>query len=374
MRKAGRIHRFLTLTAMSGAALFATAASALPGDAPIEMLTPADGASVPGSPAGIAVTFTCPVYRSADFGGGFVLFSGVSDYGVRFATGPELGTDGRLRDDLVVSRQSPPSTPNTLPAGQCAAAMTGTSSVTPGTYYWQVSRICSGCAGSYEVGATRSFVVTSSATLSVRAAGPAYAGFPVRTLITAKGLLTGTRVDVQRRVGTAWQRVTATSVVREAAEAFVVLPRGPQRIRTVATVGTATVVSPELPVTVARAAGWITRSTDDGSYRGSSPGTSSIKFRVARGGRDVRAFSAFVPMLCPGITAGQFTTQIGTALIPRAKVAPNGVFIAAATPAAGTAITVRGRLANKRVTKAVVTLSVGNCTGQRTFTARRTGR
>ncbi len=365
---------FVALAAVSGATLFATTASALPGDAPIEMLTPADGASVPGNPAGIGVTFTCPVYRSADAGGGFVLFGGVSNYGVRFATGPEFGTDGRLRDDRVVSRQGPPSTPNTLPAGQCAAAMTGTPSVTPGTYYWQVSRICSGCTGSYEVGPTRSFVVTSSATLSVRATGPAYAGYPFRTIITAKGLLNGTRVDVQRRVGTAWQRVAYTTVLREAAEAYVVLPRGSQRLRTVATVGTATVVSPEYPVTVARAAGWITRATDDGSYRGSSPGTSSVKFRVARGGRDVRAFSAFVPMLCPGITAGQFTTQIGTALIPRAKIAPNGVFIAAATPAAGTAISVRGRLANKRVTKAVVTLSVGSCSGQQTFTARRKGR
>jgi hypothetical protein len=90
-------------------------------------------------------------------------------------------------------------------------------------------------------------------------------------------------------------------------------------------------------------------------------------------GRQVRDFRAFVPMLCPGISPGQFTTQIGTATVRRARIAPDGRFVAAFTPARDTAISLRGRLRGRRVSGGHVKLSVSNCSGSASFKASRAG-
>jgi hypothetical protein len=90
---------------------------------------------------------------------------------------------------------------------------------------------------------------------------------------------------------------------------------------------------------------------------------------VSGGGRTVRAFSAQVAMLCPGIQPGQFTTQIGKAFLGRIKVAPDGSFIGAATPEGRTAIRVIGRL-RRGVARGRVSLSVGPCIGNAKFSAR----
>jgi hypothetical protein len=78
-----------------------------------------------------------------------------------------------------------------------------------------------------------------------------------------------------------------------------------------------------------------------------------------------------VAMLCPGITGGQLTTQIGTAVIGRIKVAPDGTFVGVATPGRQTSIRVRGRLAHGKVRHGRVELSVGNCAGSVSYSARR---
>jgi len=79
-------------------------------------------------------------------------------------------------------------------------------------------------------------------------------------------------------------------------------------------------------------------------------------------------------MLCPGITAGQFTTQIGTAKIATVRIAPDGRFVGAAAPFANTAIRVRGRLAGRKVRDGRIELSVGNCSASQSFSASRAGR
>ena len=132
--------------------------------------------------------------------------------------------------------------------------------------------------------------------------------------------------------------------------------------------------SPELGVRVRRARGWITRARDDGRYAGRSGGERSVRLRIAGGGRKLRSFTAQVAMLCPtpGMV-GQFTTQIGSAAISRARIAPDGSFVAAARPEAATAIRIRGRLRGRRITGGRVELSVGTCQGSVAFTAARTG-
>jgi hypothetical protein len=95
-----------------------------------------------------------------------------------------------------------------------------------------------------------------------------------------------------------------------------------------------------------------------------------VRLRVAGGGREIRGFESDVAMLCPGILPGQFTTQVGHAAIRRIRVAPDGSFLAAASPDRDTTMLVRGRLARGKVTGSA-DLSVGTCTGVQRFTAKR---
>ena len=74
-------------------------AVALPGDPGFVASSPADGAALPIDPGGIGVAYTCPVYRSYDAGGGFVVYGGPKDYGVSFASSPALAR-GRLADPV----------------------------------------------------------------------------------------------------------------------------------------------------------------------------------------------------------------------------------------------------------------------------------
>lgn len=146
--------------------LGATAARALPGDAPIELISPADGATVAPSASGSRFVFGCPDYRTVDFGDGFALHGGVENYSAALATSPELGSDGRLRDDRRVDF-SGPQPDNGLPAGHCSTILGDESraGLAPGTYWWQVARICTGCAG-----VARLSVGACSGQLSFRAA------------------------------------------------------------------------------------------------------------------------------------------------------------------------------------------------------------
>ena len=76
-------------------------------------------------------------------------------------------------------------------------------------------------------------------------------------------------------------------------------------------------------------------------------------------------------MLCPGVTAGQFTTEIGNAAIRRIRIAPDGTFVGAATSGDEIAVRVRGRLAGARLTGGRIELSVRACTGNIRFQAKR---
>jgi hypothetical protein len=131
-------------------------------------------------------------------------------------------------------------------------------------------------------------------------------------------------------------------------------------------------VSAARRVSVQRARRWSTRAADDGRYKGRA-GSRSVRLTVARRGRELRGFHAFVPMLCPGISPGRFTTQIGTARLGRVRIAPAGGFVAASTPGRDTAIRLRGRLRHGRVSGGRVQLSVGTCSGSASFRARRAG-
>ena len=95
-----------------------------------------------------------------------------------------------------------------------------------------------------------------------------------------------------------------------------------------------------------------------------------MRLKVTRRGREIRGFEAFVAMTCPGMQPGQFTTQIGTAKIARAKVDPDGRFVAAAKRN-GSTMRIRGRVRNRRIAEGRVELGVGACVGNSAYGARR---
>jgi hypothetical protein len=363
------LKRVLTL-AGALALLAAPTATALPGDPGFEPLTPADGATLPVDPGGIGVTFTCPVYRKFTTGD-FSLYGGPVDYGVSFSTSSALGPDGRLADLVAIQPGS------ATVGGNCASAMSPGGAErpqeTPGTYYWQVWRLCTGCQGSYETGPVRSFTLRSGAKVRVGSPGKAYAGYPLLVPVTAAGAPNGAKVTLQRKQGRGWRAVGSDAVVGERAEPIVELPRGTVRLRAVVRIGGQSVTSPVRGVAVARAAGWSTGSGDDGAYAGRAGGERSVRLRVTDGGRSIKGFKAYVAMLCPSVTPGQFTTQIGTAATGRVRIAPDGRFVAATAPGRKTAIGVRGRLRRGAIVGGRVELSVGTCTGSVAYSARRTG-
>jgi hypothetical protein len=344
-------------------------AAALPGDAAFAPIAPADGAVVPVNSDGIHVTYSCPVYRSADIGG-FPVIAGPKDYGITLSTSPAIGADGRLADGVRNTGDADPA----VGTDGCSAFLGAGGpppriQETPGTYYWQVYRICTQCPGEYEVGPVRTLVLRSPVKPVVAVAGRAYAGFGFFVSLTVSGAPDGTTVVVERRVGSAWKQVGGATALRGKAEAVVTLARGSQHLRAVATIGSQRVEGDARRVTVRRASGWQTRARDDGSYRG-RVGSRSVRFTVGGHGRQVRSFRAYVPMLCPGVAPGQFTTQIGTAALARARIAPDGSFVAASTPRSGTTMRVRGRLRHGKVSGRVE-LSVGECTGNAAYSAAR---
>ena len=369
--RAVRGRRLLAILLVTTA--FAPAAHALPGDAPFAPISPADGAQVPVNAAGIPVEFSCPLYRIDD-SGIIPIYGGPRDYGVTFATAPALGPDGRLAPANVVSTSPGSHVPGT-PDDRCVGAMGAGGSQrpqeTPGTYYWQVWRLCLACTGSYETGPVRTLIVRAQASLAVRAAGRAFAGFPVAVPLTLTGLPDRIEVRLERRAGSTWRRVATTIALREAGEAVATLPAGTQTLRVTALVGSETVVSAERTLVVRPVKGWKTGPVDAGRYAGTGSGNRSVKLRVAASGREIRAFSAFVAMTCPGVTPGTFTTQIGTASIARARLDPDGRFLAVVTPRGSTSIRIRGKVAGGRILAGRAELSVGNCTGSSAFTAKR---
>jgi hypothetical protein len=349
-----------------------TGAWALPGDTPFAPLSPADGATLPVDPDGIPVSYTCPVYRVAD--PGFPLFGGPKDYGISLSTSSAVGADGRLTEAAALNTGS--SDPSAGPDGCSAPLGAGGPppriQETPGTYYWQVWRICTGCDGEYEVGPVRTLTLRSPVTPTLRAPGRAYAGYAFFVTAKVAGAPDGATAVVQRRNGSRWRAAGSGTVLGGAAEAAVTLARGEQPLRVKLTLGSQQIVSPARRVKVRRARRWSTGAADAGPYRGRA-GARSVRLTVTDRGRTLRGFRAFVPMLCPGVTAGQFTTQIGTATVRRAKIAPDGRFIAVSTPGRGTAIKLRGRLRHRKVSGGRVQLSVGNCSGSASFRASRAG-
>lgn len=344
----------------------AAPAAALPGDPGFAPNTPADGASLPVDADGIPVTFSCPVYRTYDAGGGFAVYGGPKDYSVVMSRGSALGADGRLTEPVAIVNGA------AVPGqdGQCSAILSAGGSdrpqETPGQYFWQVARLCTGCTGGYETGPVRALTLITNVKPAVSPGARVYAGYPFIAAVVADGAPDGTTVIVERDSGARWTTVGTGTMLRGRGAVTTTLAKpGLATIRARMTIGAQEVAGLGSGVRVNATRGAKVTAVRAGAWSGKG----GVGFRVA--GRTIRGFTAKVPMLCPtpGM-ASPFTTQIGTASIARMRIAPDGSFLGTATNS-GAAMRVRGRLRGSRSSGARVELSLGGCSGNAAFSAAR---
>jgi hypothetical protein len=359
-----------TVLALVLLGLTAAAVQAMPGDSPIEVLEPADGAALPVADI-IPARFTCPVYRQFDYGGGFVQYGGAKDYTLWISRTPDVDANGKLAgqvgDDGLLEAE-----PDRCVAG-LQPGLVASAQDLPGTYYWQVARLCVACTGGYEVGPVRRLVLRTTAQLSLRPPARVYGGFKFILPLRLAGVPDRTRVSVEYGSGDRWRPAGSAIALGERGDASVALPTGPTRLRAIVTLGAETVTSPPVALTVRRARRWTTSARDDGRYVMRPGGGRTKRLRVTRRGRELHGFEAEVPLLCPSALPGQpFSNQTGYAAVGPIRVAPDGSFVGIAT-AKNTAIRVRGRLQGRRIHAGEVELSVEHCTGSLNFTARRAG-
>lgn len=353
--------------------LGAPAAFALPGDPPIEPLTPADGAVLAPDPGGVLVTFTCPEYAFADAGGGLKLFGGKEYYSLRVTTSPQLDADGRLASAFSVDQATASSDP-ARPAGECFSGFSDGSAsgvhTKPGTYYWQVARICTACGG-YEVSAVRSFRIAVQATPRVGLASRAYAGYAVVANVQAEGAPDGASVSIQRESAGTWSELAAGTLVGGAAALDVTLPKaGPARIRAVVVVGDQRLEGEPTAVSVGGAGKRTVTAKSYGQWRGKTSSGAAVTFRIRPGGTEIRDFGGKITALCPAAVPGQFIPQLEVFAVPRARLAPDGRFLTT-VPDGKQRVRIAGQIKGRRVVGGQINWTDGLCTGSGTFTAKR---
>ena len=346
--------------------LLAAPAAALPPDPPVAPLSPADGATLPVNADGIGVSFTCPPYTSSEGFPPFGPIAGlISDYGAGLSSVPTLGADGRLAQTAGIgsaTETTPGTCVSTLGSGGFPKPQT-----TPGTWYWQAWRACSGCAGGWETSPVRSFTLSAAATITLIVPAKAYVGFPVVAAVTVQSASTASALTIERRTGASWRPVATVDPAD--GDAFITLPRGSQQLRATARFGTETMSSKTATLAVAKATQWQTAARDDGAYRDAQ--RPSVRFKITGGGRKLTGFHADVPTVCSSPTSSTgIAPGLSTVELPPVKVAPDGRFALAGTYRS---IKVRfsGRLSNRRLTGARAAIRTSTCAGSIAVRARR---
>jgi hypothetical protein len=360
----------MTLGLTTAVALLVCAApsAGMPDDPPVTAVFPVNDATVPINPAGIEVRYTCPEGYRISGEPPFAVYGGRKDYGVHFASSPELGNDGRLLESNLFDRAGDdPIQDNDIPLGQCRAYLTH--GIAPGVVYWQAWRLCLDCPGGYETSEVRSMRLTVTGSgVRIAASWPrsAYAGYPFHVSVTSNGIAAGTALELQVRRGTRWRRIGNINLGADAGDGPAVLARGRHRVRALVRVGSEQVASAPRTVQVRRAQRWETSRRHDGLWRDRRV----AQFRVSAGGRVISNGRFRLSLLCPTpAMVNPLTTMIADAPLSRARFAPDGSFAWAGvindhvTYIHGT---IRGNRASGRAR-----LSLRTCTGGGVWKARR---
>jgi hypothetical protein len=350
-------------------------AHALPGDHPIVPLAPADGATVPANPDGISVAYACPGYTVAVYEAGdtrIVDTGDAGDYQVRFSDSPALGPDGLLASQPYGSDASA----TAEPGGSCTSTLdtydtASSPEIVGGRVYWQAYRDCLGCTPQWETAPVRSFVVRPSVSARLRTAARVYAGYLGVYSVTSEAELSGARVLLQRRAGKRWRTVAEESF-GERTELVAKLPGGRQALRAVVVAGAARFTVAKRTLRVRRGGRRATGGRDDGRYADPKPSrNSTLRFRVAGGGRTLREFKASLTAFCVGPSLADNRLVIAYAALRSARVAPDGSVTGLLKTRKGARVLLTGRLRAGRF-KGEVTMRFSTCSGSRKLGARRT--
>jgi len=351
------------LCSLLALALSAAPASALPGDPPVAPLSPAPGATLSTDRAGIAVAYACPIYRTQDFGEGVVRYGDERDYVVMMSASPQLDGEGRLANPVArVTGASTPADPNTCRVALGSTETTPAPQSTPGTWYWQVSRLCAMCSPPFETGPVLSFTLVPKEKPTLKLPARIFAGYRFIATVGVEGAPAGTEVVLERRAGKRWKRAGSGGVAGKSADLTAVLPAGSAQVRARLLVGGQTLRSATRTVRVRPAGAPHNRVTagrwKDGPITG---------FRVV--GRSLLDLRVALTLVCPNPgMIGQVTTRAATAAVPHARLAPDGSFVAILVRGEQS-VRLRGRLSGGSLSGGLAELSLGPCTGSQSFDA-----
>lgn len=343
-------------------------AQALPGDPPIEPLTPAGGATVPANAEGIPVSFRCPPYTVA-FYGDTPDRGDASDYQVRFSSGAATGADGRLAAQPFGS--DPSATPSA--DGQTCTAELDTydtassPEIVGGRVFWQAYRYCNGCTLGWETGPVRSFVVRPSVKARFRAPARLYAGYLNVFRLESEAALSGADVLLQRRAGKRWKTVVKAGF-RSETELVAALPAGRQRVRVRIAAGGASFDVVKRTLMVRRDGRRVTTARDDGRYVSRKPANPTVRFNISGSGRTLRRFKASLSAFCVGPTLDDNRIVVAVAQLPSARIAPDGSVTGQLQLKSGARVLLTGRLRGGRF-RGEVSMSFSTCSGNREIDA-----
>ena len=169
---------------------------------------------------------------------------------------------------------------------------------------------------------------------------------------------------VQGRVKGTWKTVGKGTATADQAVVPFKAPRGTTSLRAAYGSGTEQVVSPARSVSVLKATSWPKARAWAGKWKGTVGGLKKAAAFKVEGVRSplLKNGSFRMNLLCPGIPPSPSTIQAATALVPKAKIAPDGTFVASVADQ-GHAILLWGRLGDDQASGTVI-MSLGPCTGR----------
>lgn len=344
-----------------------TPAKAIPGDPPIESISPADGKVFATSQQGIPVRVTCPQYRPSQN-----TTAGPERYSVVFAT--QRRADGTLAppgEYLGGFRLDPvPDQPGAC-QGWLPSVRGRPGAQTPGIYFWQGYRRCFDCPEGYEGGPVRSIVIRQAVPkLKLVVRGRAYGGYPLSFGVTTSDVPDGTEVTLERRARAGgWVTLGRDRVSSGAGKIIAALPTGAHAVRLTASVNGQRFNGTPTNVRAQRARRWRTSRRDDGEWRGRAGGA-QLSFRVSGGGRLLTGLETEVPAFCVGPSIDTNTSVVALVAVPRVRIAPDGSILSRYHHA-GTTILLRGRLTGGRLVGGEAEIEYSTCAGKSKLTARR---
>ena len=213
----------------------------------------------------------------------------------------------------------------------------------------------------------QSFTLTnagSAISLALKAPKKVYRGYAAVATLVTSGIETGSAVVVQGRVKGTWKTVGKGTATADQAVVPFKAPRGTTSLRAAYGSGTEQVLSPARSVSVLKATSWPKARAWAGKWKGTVAGLKkAAAFKVEGSAPPLLRNGSFrMNLLCPGIPPSPSTIQAATALVPKAKVAPDGTFVASVADQ-GHAILLWGRLGDTRASGTVI-MSLGPCSAR----------